>query len=159
MSISDQLLAAFVLYGLPVLFGVILIGSVGIPVPGTFLLIAAGSFVAQGEMNLWWVILLASIGAVLGDQIGHWGGRRLVLKVSGWLGGADRLHDAEVLTKKWGGFSIFLSRWLITILGPCLTHQRYYDVLVSPFFVLGYCRRGAVGYPVRNGRKNVQRPH
>ena len=124
MSIGDQLLATFVLYGLPVLFGVILVGSVGIPVPGTFLLIAAGSFIEQGEMNLWWVILLASIGAILGDQIGygigHWGGRRLVLKASGWFGGVDRLHDAEALTKKWGGFSIFLSRWFITPLGPCL---------------------------------------
>jgi membrane-associated protein len=124
VSISDQLLAAFVLYGLPVLFGVILIGSVGIPLPSTFLLIAAGSFVEQGEMNLWWVILLASGAAILGDQIGYgigrWGGRRVALRVGGWFGGENRLHDAEASTKKWGGFGIFFSRWLITPLGPWL---------------------------------------
>ncbi len=124
MSISDQLLAAFILYGLPVLFGIILIGSVGIPLPSTFLLIAAGSFVEQGEMDLVWVILLASSGAILGDQIGYgigrWGGRRVALRVGGWFGGENRLRDAEASTKKWGGFGIFLSRWLITPLGPWL---------------------------------------
>ena len=61
----------FFLYGLPVLFGVILIGSIGIPVSCTFLPIAAGSFVEQGEMNLLWLILLAIAGAVLGDHIGY----------------------------------------------------------------------------------------
>ena len=55
MSISDQLLAAFVLNGLPVLFGVVLIGSVEIPLPCPILLIAAGSFVENGEMNMGWV--------------------------------------------------------------------------------------------------------
>jgi membrane-associated protein len=140
MSISDQLLAAFVLYGLPVLFGVILIGSVGIPVPGTFLLIAAGSFVEQGEMNLWWVIFLAIGGAILGDHIGygigHWGGRRLVLKVSSWFGAENRLQDAEALTKKWGGFSIFLSRWFITPLGPCLNFTSGITTYSYPHFLL-----------------------
>jgi membrane-associated protein len=124
VSISDQIMAAFVLYGLPVLFGFILIGSVGIPLPCTFLLIAAGSFVEQGEMNVWWLILLASVGAILGDQIGYWigrkGGRRLVLKVGDWFGGENRLHEAETSTKKWGGIGIFFSRWLITPLGPWL---------------------------------------
>ncbi len=124
MSISDQLLAALASYGLPVLFGVTLIASVGIPFPATFLLVAAGSFVEQGEMNLWWVIALASIGAVLGDQIGYgigrWGSRRLALQVSRWFGGENRLMDAEAAAKKWGGFGIFFSRWLITPLGPWL---------------------------------------
>jgi membrane protein DedA with SNARE-associated domain len=75
------------MYGLPVLFGAILLGSVGIPLPSTFLLVAAGSFVEQGEMNLLGVISLACIGAILGDQIGYgigrWGGRRLVLRLDG----------------------------------------------------------------------------
>lgn len=57
MSISDQLLAAFVLNGPPALFGVVLIGSVGIPLLCTMLLIAVGSFVEQGEMNMGWVRL------------------------------------------------------------------------------------------------------
>jgi membrane-associated protein len=157
MSISDQLLAAFVLYGLPVLFGAVLIGSVGIPLPSTFLLIAAGSFVEQGEMNLWWVILLAICGAILGDQIGYgigrWGGRRLTRRVSGWFGGKNRLLAAEASTRKWGGFSIFFSRWLITPLGPMLNltsgittysypHFLFWDVAGEAVWVILYVMVG-----------------
>jgi membrane-associated protein len=120
LNISDQLLAALTLYGLPVLFGATFINSIGVPIPDAFLLIAAGSYVHLGDMNLWGVIVLATIGAVLGDQVGYgigfWGGRRLAHRLSKWLGGEKRWHDAEGLAKKWGGPGIFLSRWLFTAL-------------------------------------------
>jgi membrane protein DedA with SNARE-associated domain len=76
-------------------------------------------------MNLWWVLVLASIGAVLGDQIGYglarWGGRRLAHK----LGRMNRvgeasLKKAEAVSRKWGGTGVFFSRWLVTPLGPWL---------------------------------------
>jgi membrane protein DedA with SNARE-associated domain len=124
VSPSDQLLAAFTAYGLPVLFGVVLFGSAGAPVPGVLLVIAAGALVEQGEMNLWWVIALVSIAAIVGDNLGYWvgrlGGRRLANGITGRLGGQHRLDDAEVLAKRWGGFGIFLSRWLLTPLGSAL---------------------------------------
>jgi membrane protein DedA with SNARE-associated domain len=47
----DQLLSAFSLYGLPVLFGALLIGAVGIPMPATMMLLAAGSFVGAGRFE------------------------------------------------------------------------------------------------------------
>jgi membrane protein YqaA with SNARE-associated domain len=71
----DQLLSAFALYGLPVLFGALLIGAVGIPMPASMMLLAAGSFVAQGDLSLWWVLALASIAAILGDNVGYCLGR------------------------------------------------------------------------------------
>lgn len=122
MSITDQLLAALLVYGLPVLFGVILICSVGVPFPISLMLVAAGSFVEQGEMKLWQVIAVASIAAVLGDQIGYglsrWGGRRLIKRISRRIGGEVKIKQAEALTKRWSGAGIFLSRWLVTALGP-----------------------------------------
>jgi len=48
VNITDQLLAALSLYGLPVLFGVITIAAVGVPMPVTLMLVAAGSFVELG---------------------------------------------------------------------------------------------------------------
>jgi membrane-associated protein len=118
LNISDQLLAALTLYGLPVLFGITFINSIGVPIPDAILLIAAGSYVRLGDMNLWGVIVLATIGAVLGDQVGYgiglWGGRRLANRLSKWLGGEKRLHEAEALAKKWGGPGIFFSRVLFT---------------------------------------------
>ncbi len=122
MSLTDQVLAALLMYGLPVLFGVILICSVGIPFPISLMLVAAGSFVEQGEMKLWQVIAVASLAAVLGDQIGYglsrWGGRRLVNRISRRIGAENKIKGAEALTKRWSGAGIFFSRWLITALGP-----------------------------------------
>lgn len=122
MSITDQVLAALLVYGLPVLFGVILICSVGVPFPISLMLVAAGSFVEQGEMKLWQVIAVASVAAVLGDQIGYglsrWGGRRLINRISHRIGGEVKIKQAEALTKRWGGAGIFFSRWLVTALGP-----------------------------------------
>jgi membrane protein DedA with SNARE-associated domain len=122
MNITDQVLAALLTHGLPVLFGVILICSVGIPFPISLMLVAAGSFVEQGEMKLWQVIAAASLGAVLGDQIGYglsrWGGRRFVDRMGRRIGAQNKIKEAEALTKRWSGAGIFLSRWLITALGP-----------------------------------------
>jgi membrane-associated protein len=122
MTITDQVLAAFLTYGLPVLFGVILICSVGIPFPISLILVAAGSFVEQGEMKLWQVIAVGSLAAVLGDQIGYglsrWGGRRLLNRISRRIGAENKIKEAEALTKRWSGAGIFFSRWLITALGP-----------------------------------------
>ena len=122
MSISDQLLAALLVYGLPVLFGVILICSVGIPFPISLMLVAAGSFVEQGEMKLWQVIAVSSVAAVMGDQLAYglsrWGGRRLINRISRRIGGEAKIKQAEALTKRWSGAGIFFSRWLITALGP-----------------------------------------
>ncbi len=122
MSVTEQLLAALVLYGLPVLFGVILVASVGAPLPVSFLLVAAGSFAKQGQMNFVPVVIAASCAAILGDQIGYglsrWGGRRLVDRITKRIGGATKIKKAEALSKRWGGAGVFFSRWLVTELGP-----------------------------------------
>lgn len=120
MSLNDQMLVALSLYGMPVLFGASLINSIGIPIPDAILLIAAGSYIQLGSLNQWWVIGVAVVGAILGDQVGYglgyWGGRPLVLRFSRWLGGEKRISAAEELARRWGGPGIFFSRWLLTSL-------------------------------------------
>jgi membrane protein DedA with SNARE-associated domain len=123
MSPTDQVLAWLSAYGLPVLFGVILIASAGVPFPITFMLIAAGSFVELGELNLWPVIVLATCGAVIGDQIGYGIGRwasPLAVRIGAAISSEQRWKQAEAVARKWGGPGIFFSRWLITPLGPCI---------------------------------------
>jgi membrane-associated protein len=124
MSFTDQLLAAILVYGVPLLFAVIVISAVGVPFPVSLTLVAAGSFAKQGEMSLVPVIVAGSLAAILGDQIGYgisrWGGRRLIDRITRRLGGAEKIKKAEALSKKWGGPGIFFSRWLITELGPWL---------------------------------------
>lgn len=124
MSLNDYFLAALVAYGLPALCGVIVLAAIGLPLPATLLLIAAGSFVEQGTFDLWLVLGLASTAAITGDHIGYFigrrGGRHLVLRLTRWAGGAARLHQAEAATRRWGGPGIFLSRWLFTPVGPAI---------------------------------------
>lgn len=121
---TDQIFELLSAYGLPALFVILAVSSAGIPFPITLLLIASGSFVAQGEMQFWQVLVVCSAGAVTGDQVGYWlgrwGGRRLVGRVTKRFGGANMIERAEAFTKRRGGLAIFLSRWLVTPLGPWL---------------------------------------
>ena len=100
------------------------IAAIGAPLPASLMQIAAGSFAEQGTMTLWQVLFVASSAAVAGDQIGYglarWGGRRLMARISHKIGGDDKIRKAEALAKRWGGPGIFLSRWLVTSLGPWL---------------------------------------
>ena len=162
MSITDQVLAALLVHGLPVLFGVILVCSVGVPFPVSLLLVAAGSFVEQGEMKLWQVIAVASVAAVLGDQIAYglsrWGGRRLVNRLSRKLRVEEKIKQAEALTNRWSGTGIFFSRWLVTALGPWVNVASgmaaypwrrfvFWDVLGEVVWVVLYV---SIGYAFSN---------
>jgi membrane protein DedA with SNARE-associated domain len=126
LTINDQVLAAMGLYGLPVLSSLIFLTSFGIPLPATFALIAAGSFVELGSMNLWWVVVMAAFAAVIGDQLayalGRWGGHRLTTRLTGWFGGAKQLDQAENAVHRWGWAGIFFSRWLVTPLSPWINY-------------------------------------
>jgi len=122
MSFSDYLLSTLGVYGLPVLFGTLLISAIGIPIPSSLLLLAAGSFIEQGEMTLWPVLVLSAMGAIVGDNVGYalgrWGGRRLSKPLSRFVGGEQQLRRGEDWLKRWEGAGIFFSRWLLTPLGP-----------------------------------------
>ena len=140
VSLSGQLLAAFALYGLPVLFGVVLLGSAGVPIPGVVVVIVAGALVQQGELNLWWVVGLACSAAILGDNIGYalgrFGRHHLAHRFIWRLGGESRLKDAEALAGKWSGFGIFLSRWLLTPFGALINLASGMGAYPYPRFLL-----------------------
>jgi membrane protein DedA with SNARE-associated domain len=119
---NDQLLSLVSQYGAPALFGIVAIAAIGVPLPITLLLFLAGSMVAQGAMNLWWVIGAAGAGSILGDQagyaIGRWGGQAAVNKVRRLFGKGVDLGAVEAKSRAWGGPGIFLTRWLLSPLGP-----------------------------------------
>jgi membrane protein DedA with SNARE-associated domain len=119
---NDQLLAAVSEYGAVGLFGIVAIAAVGMPLPITLLLIVAGSMVSQGVMSWWWAIGAAGAGAILGDQVGYaigrWGGPAAVKKVSAVFGRRASLQAMEAKAKAWGGPGIFITRWLLSPLGP-----------------------------------------
>ena len=119
---NDYLLASFNDYGLPILFFTILIAAIGVPLPASLLLIASGALVAQGDLQLWQVALVAGVAAMAGDQIGyglgHWGGKRLIKRFAKKVDREDKAKEARAFAHRWGGASVFLSRWLVAPLGP-----------------------------------------
>jgi membrane protein DedA with SNARE-associated domain len=119
---SEQVLAALARYGSPALFAIVAVAAVGVPLPVTLLLIVTGSLAAQGAMNIWLSIAIASVGSVAGDQIGfavgRWGGKVLVTRLSRMIGSAQRIAELDAKAKSWGGAGVFFSRWLVTPLGP-----------------------------------------
>lgn len=56
--------------------------SAGVPVPGETVLLAAAALTARGQLSLPWVIAVAAVASVLGDNLGFALGRRLG---RGWL--------------------------------------------------------------------------
>jgi membrane protein DedA with SNARE-associated domain len=120
----DQILAALSQYGSPILFAVVFVAAIGLPLPVTLLLIVTGALVSQGAMNFWLSVALAGAGSVIGDQIGYaigrWGGAALVARFSSFVGGAARLQAAEHKARDWGGPGVFLTRWLLSPIGPAV---------------------------------------
>ena len=118
----EQLLALVSQYGSPALFAVVLVASLGAPLPIALLLIVTGSLAAQGAINLWTAIGVAGLGSVLGDlagyAIGRWGGTPLVDRFCNILGGKEKLNRMEERARDRAGLYIFLTRWLLSPLGP-----------------------------------------
>jgi membrane-associated protein len=120
--VTEQLLELLTTYGLPALFVAMILAAAGMPFPSSLTLIAMGSFVAQGEWSFWPVVLSGAAGAIVGDQIGYafgrYGGRPLLAAVTRRIGGADKVAQAEAYSRRWAGWGVFFSRWLIGPLGP-----------------------------------------
>ena len=112
----DRVLSLIEHYGyLVILFGVML-ESTGVPLPGETILLASGVLVQQGHLDLGDAIVFGILGAVIGDQIGHWagreGGRPFVLRWGRYvLITSERLARAEAFFERHGGKAVFLARF------------------------------------------------
>ncbi|MBX3015773.1 MAG: DedA family protein [Caldilineaceae bacterium] len=157
MDLQTILLDAMATYGVFAIFVAILLASLGLPLPASFLLVAAGSFVMQGEMDLSSVVVASVLGAVLGDHIGYSigriGGRNRVQKLSRRFQAEHFFVQAETTMNRWGGVGIFLSRWLLTAVGPYvnltsglmgyhLLHFAFWDILGEALWVILYIQVG-----------------
>jgi len=76
-------------WGFGVIFGAMLLENAGVPLPGETVTLLGGYAAGSGQLNPLGVMAAAASGAVLGDNIGYWVGRRagwgLILRVGGWL--------------------------------------------------------------------------
>lgn len=140
-------------YGLPLLFGAVVIAAAGVPLPVSWLLLAVGASAGQGQHAIVWVVGVALVAAVLGDHLGYligWaGGRWLVRRIARLLKGEEQLPRVQETLRRRGWMAVFLSRWLLLPLGsPCnwvcgslgypLGHFFVADVLGEALYV-GLC--------------------
>jgi membrane protein DedA with SNARE-associated domain len=111
----------FTHHGLPLLFVVVMLESFGIPLPGETALIFFGVLASQGNYDIVDVIAVATIAAIIGDNLGYWiigrlGGRALFRK-NKWLNkwAETTLPRIERIMRRHGGKTVFFGRF-ITIL-------------------------------------------
>jgi membrane protein DedA with SNARE-associated domain len=80
MSDFQAFAARYAAYGYPLLFFGVLLESAGVPLPGETAVLVAGFLASPtggGHFNVVWVIILTTLAAMLGDNIGYELGRRL----------------------------------------------------------------------------------
>jgi membrane protein DedA with SNARE-associated domain len=92
--------------------------SMGIPLPGeTILVLAAIYAAADANMSIWLVIAAATVGSILGDNLGYWIGKRyayaLLVRYGRHIGmSASRIKVGQYLFDKHGGKVVFLGRFV-----------------------------------------------
>jgi len=114
-QLTDLLLIYTVTYGSPLIFILLLIGAAGVPMPCTFLVLAAGAFVHQGLLDIYTAIGVALVGSVLGDSLSYWMGRLSQRFVVQRFGESDIWQKAQLNFNLRGGIAIYLTRWLFTL--------------------------------------------
>ena len=103
--------------GLPIVFLLIAIETMGIPVPGETALVTAGIVASRGRLQIEVVIVLAAAAAILGDNVGFAIGRKLGRKLLTAPG--PLLHHrrrviavGEPFFDRHGPKAVFLGRWV-----------------------------------------------
>jgi membrane-associated protein len=112
-------------YGYLALWLAIYVASVGVPLPIGLVLLAAGAFASLGDFNIALLAIIAISGSVCGDCTGYFIGRRWGTKVLDWLEHAQVrwMITAKAVARsrayfgQYGGWAIFLSRFLVSALG------------------------------------------
>jgi membrane protein DedA with SNARE-associated domain len=97
---------------------VIGVESMGIPLPGETTLIAASLLASQGDLRLVLVIAAAATGAIVGDSIGYFIGRKAGRGLFERLSrrskhfSTDRIERAERYFHKYGVWTVFFGRFV-----------------------------------------------
>ncbi|WP_418317109.1 DedA family protein [Piscinibacter sakaiensis] len=116
---TDWLLALVPQYGIWLLGACTFLSCLALPVPASILMLAAGGFVASDDLSLTGSVAAALTGAIAGDQVGYfggrWGGTRLIERLGSRVA---LLGKAMALLAARGGLAVYLSRWLVSALGP-----------------------------------------
>jgi membrane protein DedA with SNARE-associated domain len=98
----------------------ILLEDFGLPTPGETLLVTAAVGASTGAINIYLLLLVAWVGAVIGDNIGYaigyYGGHHLMVRYGGRIGVThERLRQVEVFFDRYGGWVIVFARFFVIL--------------------------------------------
>jgi membrane protein DedA with SNARE-associated domain len=138
--VNPQLLAWINDYGYWAVGMAIGIESAGIPFPGETTLVIAAALAARGHLDLTWVIAAGATGAILGDNLGYWFGkrfgRRLVARYGRYVGlTPERMAYAERFFHKHGDKTVFLGRWFALLRAYAAFLAGIHNMPLRTFFI------------------------
>lgn len=117
-AILDLLRNAVVDYGYWAVAVALLLENAGVPAPGeTILLLASFLAYSQEELQLGWIIVVATIAATVGDNLGfalgYYGGRPLLSRYQSiFRVRASTLEQGERLFARYGAVTVFFARFI-----------------------------------------------
>jgi len=119
-SLNDLLLTGLLNYGSALLGGTLFLAALGLPLPASMLLLAAGAFSQQGVVDVQSGSLAAATGAIAGDGCSYLLGRYGLARLA-QLPGLAAVHGtlaphsrASRIFSRWAGWSVLLTRFALT---------------------------------------------
>lgn len=125
-------------YTYPAVLLLVLLESLGIPLPGEIALVTAAAYAAVSHISIYIVIALAATGAIVGGVLGYWigikGGLPLIAHYGGYIG-VRRSHIARAhefferngaKTILFGRFIALLRTWAAVVAGAaCMSFTQF----------------------------------
>ena len=140
---TETLLALVPTYGIWLVMAAVALSCLALPVPASILVMAGGGFAAAGDLVYWQLVLAAWAGFVVGDQVVYGlarrGGPALVARLERRPHAASALRSAGALLERFGAAAVFLSRTVLSPVGPYVS------------FLAGALRLGRLRYGAAAG--------
>ena len=145
-------------YTYPTLLLLVMLESLGIPLPGEIALVTAAAYASLGTISIYIVIILGAIGAIVGGILGYWigikGGLPFVAHYGRYIGvkrtDIDRAHaffeKNGAKTILFGRFIAVLRTWAAIIAGTaCMSFTKFvtYNTIGSVIWAIVF---GWLGY-------------
>jgi len=115
-TIIQSILPFLLLYKYWALFGITFIAALFVPIPPGTIIMASAAFAYQGYFTLGWVLVVAALGNIVGDNTGYWLARLYGHPILYKLGlrkviESKRYQKIEHKVTRRPGFIIFISRF------------------------------------------------
>ena len=104
-------------YGYWAIFCGILLENMGIPLPGETVTLVGGFLAGSHELNVWYVLGAATVGAIIGDSggyaLGYYGGWPLLVRIGSWLNiSEEKLESVRARYSKTADKAVIYGRFV-----------------------------------------------